>query len=114
MINYDEMYDTPESIRLKFEILSNRLGVKISLREDLVNYFGYQFLYTHKDIDKVLFYFKMNVENYPQSSNAFDSLGEVYVESGDKLKAIENYEKALQLDQNNVNSKMMIKKLKSN
>lgn len=37
MINYDEMYDSPELIKLKFDALSKRLGVKISLREDLIN-----------------------------------------------------------------------------
>ena len=113
MINYDEMYTSPELIKLKFDALSNRLGVKFSLREDLVNYFGYQFLYTHKDIDKAMFYFQMNSENFPQSSNAFDSLAEAYMVGGDKTRAIENYEKALQLDANNMNSKRMFEQLKS-
>ena len=113
MINYDEMYDSPELIKLKFDALSKRLGVKISLREDLVNYFGYQFLYTHKNMEKAIFYFKMNVENFPQSSNAFDSLAEAYKVSGDITKAIENYQKALELDANNINSKHMLDELKS-
>jgi len=113
MINYDEMYDSPELINLKFDALSKRLGVKISLREDLVNYFGYQFLYTHKDIDKAIFYFKMNVDNFPQSSNAFDSLAEAYKVSGDIIKAIKNYQKALELDAKNINSKHMLDELKS-
>lgn len=113
MIHYDEMYNNPELIKLKFDALSKRLGVTITLREDLVNYFGYQFLYTHRDIRKALFYFKMNTENYPLSSNAFDSLGEAYMINGDKANAIENYEKAIILDPGNNNSKKMLEKLKS-
>lgn len=112
MINYDEMYNHPELIKLKFDALSNRLGEKFRLREDLVNYLGYQFLYTHKDLNKAIFYFKMNVENFPESSNAYDSLGEAYLVSGDKTKALVNYERAVQLDANNTNSKRMLEKLK--
>jgi predicted alpha/beta superfamily hydrolase len=113
MIHYDEMYNSPELIKLKFDMLSKRLGVKIALREDLVNYFGYQFLYTHKDIKKAMFYFKLNVENFPQSSNAFDSLAEGCLISGDKRKAIEYYEKAVLLDPANSNSVKMLNELKS-
>ncbi|PJE48104.1 MAG: hypothetical protein CUR34_01095 [Sediminibacterium sp.] len=108
MIHYDEMYNTPTLIQSKFNALSKRLGCKIALREDLVNYLGYQFLYTHKDMDKAMFYFKMNIENYPLSSNAFDSLAESYMVAGDKTNAIKNYQMALQLNPDNNNSKKML------
>ncbi|RIW13360.1 hypothetical protein D0X99_16425 [Algoriphagus lacus] len=111
MINYDEMYNSPELIKVKFDALAERLGVKIPLREDLVNYLGYQFLYTHTDLTKAMVYFKMNVENFPRSSNAFDSLAEAYLVGGDKKLAIKNYEIALQLNPDNKNSKRMLEKL---
>lgn len=113
MINYDEMYDSPYLIKIKLKKLSEKLGYSVVLSEEVVNHLGYQFLYTLKDNHKALFYFVMNTENYPQSSNAFDSLAEVYKVMGDKEKAKENYTKALLLDPKNENSKKMLEELNS-
>ena len=41
---------------------------------------------------------ELNVEAYPRSSNAYDSLGEACMASGDKAQAIANYKVALELD----------------
>lgn len=57
-------------------------------------------------------FFKLNTLNYPNSFNAFDSLGEAYLLVSDKNKALENYEKSLRLNPNNENAKLMIDKLK--
>jgi hypothetical protein len=40
----------------------------------------------------------MNVTNYPESFNVYDSLGDYYEATGDKASAIENFKKALQLN----------------
>jgi tetratricopeptide (TPR) repeat protein len=45
------------------------------------------------------------VEAYPQSANVYDSLGEAYLLRGDKEKAIENYQKSLDLDPKSENAK---------
>ena len=39
----------------------------------------------------------MNTDNYPESFNAFDSMGDLYDAMGDKQKAIAAYSKALAL-----------------
>jgi tetratricopeptide (TPR) repeat protein len=52
------------------------------------------------------------VEAYQQSANVFDSLGEAYLLRGNKEKAIENYEKSLELDPKSENAKGVLKKLK--
>jgi len=39
----------------------------------------------------------MNAENYPQSANAFDSMGDYYLEQKDTVHAIENFSKAVSL-----------------
>ena len=62
---------------------------------------------------KALAFFKLNTTNYPNSSNAFDSLGEVYMLMGDKENAIQNYKKSLALDSANENAKEMIRKLQT-
>ena len=56
---------------------------------------------------------KLNVEAYPDSANAYDSLGEAYFVSGNTPQAIQNYAKSLSLDPANTNAAMMLKKLKS-
>ena len=42
-------------------------------------------------------FFKMNIENYPSSANAYDSMGDFYMENNDRKKAIELFKKALSL-----------------
>jgi len=57
--------------------------------------------------------FKLWTEAYPESFNAYDSLGEAYMKNGDKKKAIQNYKKSLELNPNNNNAKEMLEKLNS-
>ena len=57
--------------------------------------------------------FQRNVQEYPQSENVYDSLGEAYMKAGQKELAIQNYEKSLQLDPKNENAVEMLKKLKA-
>ncbi len=42
--------------------------------------------------------FQLNVEVYPNSMNVYDSLGEAYMNAGNKKEAIINYEKSLALN----------------
>jgi tetratricopeptide (TPR) repeat protein len=63
-------------------------------------------------VNKAIEGFKLNVEAYPQSANVYDSLGEAYLLRGDKEKAIENYQKSLNLDPKSENAKEVLKKLK--
>jgi hypothetical protein len=52
------------------------------------------------------------IKEYPKYWNAYDTLGEIYLHSGDKVHAIENYEKSLELNPDNQNGNLMLKKLK--
>jgi tetratricopeptide (TPR) repeat protein len=79
--------------------------------ENTLNSLGYRILNTHPEIAVEIF--KLNVKAYPKSSNAYDSLGEGYVLTGDNKKAIKNYEKSLKLDPSNSNAEKMIKNLRA-
>ena len=70
-------------------------------------------LQSGNDEDKfnALEFFILNVENYPKSSNSYDSLGEAYETLGNTQKAIENYKKSLELNPSNKHARMKIKKL---
>jgi tetratricopeptide (TPR) repeat protein len=53
-----------------------------------------------------------DAESFPQSANAWDSLGEVSMIRGNKEEAIKNYEKSLELNPGNGNARVMIRRLK--
>lgn len=79
-----------------FKKVSQRLGYTVVPPKDLVNQLGYSCLGLKK-WDKAEFFFKMNIDNYPQDSNVYDSMGDFYEAKGDIKKAIENFTKALTL-----------------
>ena len=83
------------------------------LLEPLVNAKGYDLL-NEKKYKESIEIFKLNTFAFPKSSNAFDSLGEAYLESGDKKGAIENYKKSLELDPDNGNAREVLKKIQAN
>jgi tetratricopeptide (TPR) repeat protein len=78
--------------------------------EDELNTLGYR-LIRMKKFKEAVRIFQLNVEAYPQSSNAYDSLAEGYMDDGDKPQAIANYQKSLQLNPKNRNAVVMLKKL---
>jgi len=55
--------------------------------------------------------FQRNVQEYPESWNVYDSLGEAYMKTGQKDLAIANYQKSLQLNPKNQNGIDMLRKL---
>ncbi|SHM70534.1 alpha/beta hydrolase-fold protein [Chitinophaga sp. CF418] len=79
-----------------YKKVSDQLGYVVSPGESQVNNLGYQMLGT-KQFAKAETLFKLNIANNPNSGNCYDSLGDLYVETGNKTKAIENFRKALTL-----------------
>lgn len=83
---------------------------KILFHERDLNSLGYQFLGEGKTEDAIKV-FTLYVADYPESSNAYDSLAEAYTKAGSRDLAIENYEKSLSLNPNNINAREMLAKL---
>ena len=81
--------------------------------ENALNTLGYYLLGKNRIKDAIEI-FKLNVEEYPDAFNVYDSLGEAYMNNGDKELAIENYEKSLKLNPDNLNAVEVLKKLKAN
>lgn len=48
---------------------------------------------------------KLQLQIYPDSSDAYESLGEAYQRSGEKQLAVENYKKALEKNPENSDAK---------
>ncbi|MFD2731809.1 serine hydrolase [Pedobacter alpinus] len=82
-----------------------------NILEYILNAKGYDFL-SQKNYDKAIDLFIMNIFAFPKSANGFDSLGEAYMNKGDKTLAIKNYEKSLELNPNNGNAKEMLLELR--
>lgn len=83
-------------------------GVKIG--EGTLNGLGYTVL-ASGEIEDAISIFQRNVQEFPKSANVYDSLGESYLKAGNKDLAIKSFEKALELDPNNRNSKDNLEKL---
>jgi tetratricopeptide (TPR) repeat protein len=112
----DKVYD-----RISKEGIKNGLAYYDSLKTDSRNYdfsepqlnsLGYRLL-SDKKYKEAVEIFKLNTVAFPESSNAFDSLGEAYYHAGDIPTAIKCYEKALEIDPTNLSSINMLKKLRS-
>jgi len=65
----------------------------------------YHQLLNQKRNTEALAIFIQNTKSHPDSWNARDSLGEAYAVTGDKAKAIVNYQKALALTTDPVQKK---------
>jgi hypothetical protein len=71
--------------------------------EARINQLGYALLQHARIADAVAF-FELNVEKFPRSSNAWDSLGEGQLKAGWRDLAIASYRRALELDPKNQNA----------
>jgi uncharacterized membrane protein len=78
--------------------------------EDELNNLGYE-LIRAKKFKEAIRILQLNVEAYPQSSNVYDSLGEAYMDDGNKPLAIANYQKSLQLNPKNRGAVLGLQKL---
>jgi CubicO group peptidase (beta-lactamase class C family) len=82
-----------------------------SIDENTLIGLGYHFLIPGQ-VEPAIQIFKLEVEDYPKYWNAYDSLGEAYLDAGQKNLAIENYEKSVELKPDNQSGIDALKKLK--
>ena len=78
----------------------------------MLNEAGYKLLGSGKKEDAIKV-FQTNVRFNPLSFNVYDSLGEAYLEVGNKADAVVNYKKSLELNPENANAKEMLTKIES-
>jgi len=83
------------------------------LTEGQMNSFGYDLLFGLKRAKDAIAVFKLNVEDYPQSFNTYDSLGEAYAIDGNKELAIQNYKRSIELNPRNTGGIEKLKILQS-
>ncbi len=83
----------------------------ILFEEREMNLLGYRYLQKGK-IKEAIELFKLNTIAFPDSWNAYDSLGEAYLLDGQKDLAIKNYEKSLELNPQNTNAQEKLRSIK--
>jgi len=89
------------AIKLKahYDMVSKEMGYKVSPPESNINFLGYNAM-NNKNFTKAAALFKMNIDNYPNSDNVYDSYADLMVEQKDTANAIVNYKKALAIKEN--------------
>ena len=80
--------------------LTKHFGYEILPNEDLVNRLGYMYLGQEK-YDLSFAAFELNIQNYPNNTNVYDSMGDYYLGVKDSLKALDLFNKALEVGDNN-------------
>jgi CubicO group peptidase (beta-lactamase class C family) len=101
----------PEAVLNEFDRLKSS-GAGKRLEEHVLNMIGYRVFLQADKADDAIKVFAKNAQEFPASSNVYDSLAEAYAAAGKKDLAIENYQKSLKLDPNNENAKDWLRKLK--
>ena len=82
-----------------FDRISRRMGYTVSPPETFVNNIAYGLLGNHQ-LDRAAYYFELNIHNYPNSSNVYDSMGDLYLARNDKDRAANMFAKSLSLHEN--------------
>ncbi len=115
-------YDNYDSPGLSFTRVALRKGAGEALEqfskelaagtiaEGTINQAGYSLMGNKKFADAILV-LRKNVELHPGSWNAYDSLGEAYLNNGDRELAEKNYRKSVELNPSNENGVTALKKL---
>jgi tetratricopeptide (TPR) repeat protein len=110
------IYDTITSISIERgiarcrEMMGNEANRGILLGETDLNSLGYQLLREGK-VEAAIAIFELNVEEFPESWNVYDSLAEGYMTAGKNAQAIAHYTKSLELNPDNRNGSEMLKRL---
>lgn len=78
--------------------------------EDEMTMYGYGLLW-NKRVTEAIEIFKLIVAEFPNSANAYDSLGEGYLNSGNRELSLVNYKKSLAMNPDNFNAVDQIERI---
>jgi len=99
----EDAADDPEEIlralEEHYEQVSTHFGYLVLPGEPAVNSLAYNLMNSEKP-DMARAMFLLNIQNYPESANVYDSMGDFYLNQEDTLQAAEQFRKALELGDN--------------
>ncbi len=99
-----------ERIALYYRLKNESPGVYNFKDEEELNMYGYSFLWENK-VTEAIEIFRLIVAEFPDSSNAYDSLAEAFLKNGDKEQALYNYSKSLALNPENYHAEDQIDRI---
>lgn len=99
-----------ESALQIFRELKKTQPGKYDFREQILDDLGWDLIENRRITDAIEI-FKLNIENFPNSANAFDSLGEAYLLNKNFDLALVNFRKFLELAPQESHAQEMVKKV---
>ncbi|GJQ63750.1 MAG: hypothetical protein SCALA702_28030 [Melioribacteraceae bacterium] len=105
-----EQKNPQENLESIFNTLLEEEESAFEVSERELNSLGYAFKNEGK-LKKAFTIFNINVLKYPQSSNVYDSRGEIYLALGDTTNSISDYKKSFELNPGNTNAKEILAQL---
>ncbi|MBQ0786772.1 MAG: tetratricopeptide repeat protein [Oceanihabitans sp.] len=96
-----------------FLAIKKQDSTNVLINENEFNTIGYELL-RKEEYQNAIAVFDINVALYPESDNAYDSLADAYLRSGDSLQAFHNYKKALTFNNRNNRAKRFVKAYSEN
>jgi tetratricopeptide (TPR) repeat protein len=96
--------------QFKNAIISNKDAYNFNGFENSLNVIGYHYI-SNGDLISAIKILMLNTEQFPDSANAYDSLGEAYYLNKQMDSALQHYKKSLELDSKNDNAKKMIEQI---
>jgi CubicO group peptidase (beta-lactamase class C family) len=97
-------------LQFKNAIINDNDAYNFNGLENSLNIIGYNYI-SNGDLISAIKILKLNTEQFPESANAHDSLGEAYYKNKQMDLALFHYKKSYQLDPTNDNAKKMIEEL---
>ena len=102
-LEVDEYIDPKSNVFNKivshYKNISEEFGYEKKPDETFIDIISNEFL-GMKQYEKAENFFKLNALNYPESYKVYNSLGDFYIALDNKSKAIENYNKSINLNKN--------------
>jgi uncharacterized protein len=96
---FQPSYKADTLLAAHYARISRRMGYTVSPPEEFVNQMAYNLMGSHQ-LDRAFYYFDLNIHNYPNSFNVYDSMGDLYLARKDKAHAADVFKKALSLREN--------------
>ena len=100
-----------ERIALYHKLKEENSGLYDFGNETELTLYGYSFLWEN-NLTEAIAIFKLIISEFPDSANAYDSLGEAYLQAKDSIQALQNYEKSLLMNPDNFHAEDVIEQIK--
>jgi C-terminal processing protease CtpA/Prc len=100
-----------ERIALYHKLKEENFGLYDFGNETELTLYGYSFLWEN-NLTEAIAIFKLIIAEFPNSANAYDSLGEAYLQAKDSIQALQNYEKSLLMNPDNFHAEDVIEQIK--